>query len=108
MRSKNGKVNWHTGQETLKNETKTGPRFKSFGSEYSVPSIDFSEKSGALWPATIVVIFLLEPAQRESRCKIPMRIVYRKCWGARRRANGFVWFCAACSPSADTGQGYRA
>jgi hypothetical protein len=58
---------------------KSGPRSKSFGSEYSVPSIDFSEKSGAFWPGTIVVIFSLEPIQRESCFKIPMRLVYRKC-----------------------------
>jgi hypothetical protein len=34
--------------------------------------MDFNEKSGAFWPAKIVVIFPVEPTQRESRRIIDM------------------------------------
>src|ERR1700756_1885607 len=63
-RSRKGNVNLHTGQETLKKESATGPRCRAEPRLNSLPSIDFREKPGATFPGTILDIPSSAPSQR--------------------------------------------
>jgi hypothetical protein len=50
MRSRNGNVNWQTGQLTLKNAASTGPLARASASDTFLPSIVVSEIGGAGFP----------------------------------------------------------
>src|SRR5580692_11005006 len=78
MRCKKGNVNWQTGQEILKKAATTGPRARRESSEYSFPSSDFSEKRGAVRPASIVVKGSSSPNLRAKLCHNVMPLFYRK------------------------------
>src|SRR5579864_6311622 len=75
-RSRKGKVNWHTGQEILKNAATTGPFCSSAWSEYSFPSRLFKEKFGAVLPAMMFVISRSVPIQLDIRRRIPTGQLY--------------------------------
>jgi hypothetical protein len=53
----NGKANWQTGQEILKNIARTGPRVSASLRENSLPSKLGRVKSGAGVPAVSADIF---------------------------------------------------
>src|SRR6516164_10529879 len=55
-RSRNGKVYWQVGHETLKNAPSTGPLARRLSSEYVSPSMLVSSKGGATLPTATVDI----------------------------------------------------
>src|SRR5260370_41181526 len=89
-RSRKGNVNWQTGQEILKNAATTGPRSSRVLREYCLMSRALSENPGAMFPATMCVIWSCFPIQRESRRRIPIGKVYPRKVGGSKMEKGSV------------------